>query len=167
MPSAELSAESSAVSDDEAPRRKKDKRVYQSAQERSGVKFPIARLAKVARFNNKYAPRIGQGAPVFMAGVLEYLAEEILELASAEAVADKSEKTGSDGNKIIRPRHLMLAIRKDHELQRFFGRSEFHDAGRLPAKFADPKSGKKKKAADQDMSDSDDQPIEAAELEDD
>ena len=41
-------------------------------------------MAKFAK-SGKYAERIGQGAPVFMAGVLEYLAYEILELASNKA----------------------------------------------------------------------------------
>ncbi len=55
-----------------------------SAQDRAGVKFPISRLAKFAK-KGKYADRIGQGVPVYMAGILEYLTFELLELASNKA----------------------------------------------------------------------------------
>ena len=74
---------------------------------RAGVSFPVGRLARYLR-EGRYAERIGAGAPVYLAAVLEYLCAEILELAGNAA---------RDNKKIrIVPRHIQLAIRNDEEL---------------------------------------------------
>ena len=102
------------------------------------MKFPISRLAKFAK-RGKYSERVGQGVPVFMAGVLEYLTFELLELAS--------NKAGENGrSKSIMPRHVMLAIKSDAEFNKFLKGAEFHSTGRMPTYLAEVKSNKKKKA---------------------
>jgi histone H2A len=56
-----------------------------------------------------YVERVGTGAPVYLAAVMEYLAAEVLELAGNSAQDNK--KTS------IIPRHLQLAIRNDEEFE--------------------------------------------------
>ncbi|KAL0187559.1 hypothetical protein M9458_014658 [Cirrhinus mrigala] len=64
-----------------------------------------------------YAERVGAGAPVYLAAVLEYLTAEILE---------DNKKT-----RII-PRHLQLAVRNDEELNKLLGRVTIAQGGVLP-----------------------------------
>ena len=137
------------VEEEEAPI--EDEQVYggakKSASDRAGVKFPISRLAKFAK-RGKYADRIGQGVPVFMAGVLEYLTFELLELASNKASQNKKSKS-------IMPRDVMMAIKSDPEFNRFLSKAEFASTGRMPTYMADIRTNKKKKGADEDEEDED------------
>merc|ERR1712193_60947 len=74
---------------------------------RAGVQFPVGRIARYMR-KGGYAKRIGAGAPVYVAAVLEYLCAELLELAGNAARDNKKQR--------IIPRHIQLAVRNDEEL---------------------------------------------------
>ncbi|GAA5887008.1 hypothetical protein JCM5296_005222 [Sporobolomyces johnsonii] len=55
-----------------------------SRSNRAGLQFPVGRIHRFLKKGN-YAKRIGAGAPVYLAAVLEYLTAEILELAGNAA----------------------------------------------------------------------------------
>uniref|UniRef100_A0A671MUM5 Histone H2A n=1 Tax=Sinocyclocheilus anshuiensis TaxID=1608454 RepID=A0A671MUM5_9TELE len=74
---------------------------------RAGLQFPVGRVHRLLRKGN-YAERVGAGAPVYLAAVLEYLTAEILELAGNAARDNKKTR--------IIPRHLQLAVRNDEGL---------------------------------------------------
>ena len=72
----------------------------------------------------QYASRIGAGAPVYLAAVLEYLAAEILELAGNAARDNKKTR--------IIPRHIQLAVRNDEELSKLLSGVTIAAGGVLP-----------------------------------
>ena len=55
---------------------------------RAGLQFPVGRIHRLLRKGN-YAERVGAGAPVYLAAVMEYLAAEVLELAGNAARDNK------------------------------------------------------------------------------
>lgn len=50
-----------------------------SRSSKAGLQFPVGRIARFLKAG-KYAERVGAGAPVYLAAVLEYLAAEVCEL---------------------------------------------------------------------------------------
>ena len=94
-----------------------------SRSSRAGLQFPVGRVHRLLRKGN-YAERVGAGAPVYLAAVLEYLTAEILELAGNAARDNKKTR--------IIPRHLQLAIRNDEELNKLLGRVTIAQGGVLP-----------------------------------
>ena len=58
---------------------------------RAGLQFPVGRVHRHLR-DGRYAARVGAGAPVYMAAVLEYLAAEILELAGNASRDNKRQR---------------------------------------------------------------------------
>ncbi|KAJ1195401.1 hypothetical protein NDU88_004681 [Pleurodeles waltl] len=90
---------------------------------RAGLQFPVGRVHRLLR-KGSYAERVGAGAPVYLAAVLEYLTAEILELAGNAARDNKKTR--------IIPRHLQLAIRNDEELNKLLGRVTIAQGGVLP-----------------------------------
>jgi histone H3/H4 len=90
---------------------------------RAGLQFPVGRIHRHLRKGN-YAQRVGAGAPVYLAAVMEYLAAEILELAGNAARDNKKSR--------IIPRHLQLAIRNDEELNKLLSGVTIAQGGVLP-----------------------------------
>ncbi|KIJ36986.1 hypothetical protein M422DRAFT_782015 [Sphaerobolus stellatus SS14] len=94
-----------------------------SRSARAGLQFPVGRIHRMLKKGN-YAQRVGAGAPVYLAAVLEYLAAEILELAGNAARDNKKQR--------IVPRHLQLAIRNDEELNKLLGHVVISQGGVVP-----------------------------------
>ena len=90
---------------------------------RAGLQFPVGRVHRLLR-NGNYSERVGAGAPVYLAAVMEYLSAEILELAGNAARDNKKTR--------INPRHLQLAIRNDEELNRLLCHVTIAQGGVMP-----------------------------------
>ncbi|GJM94373.1 hypothetical protein PR202_ga11013 [Eleusine coracana subsp. coracana] len=90
---------------------------------KAGLQFPVGRIGRYLK-KGRYAQRVGTGAPVYLAAVLEYLAAEVLELAGNAARDNKK-------NRII-PRHVLLAVRNDEELGRLLSGVTIAHGGVLP-----------------------------------
>jgi histone H2A len=90
---------------------------------KAGLQFPVGRIHRLLRHGN-FSERVGAGAPVYLAAVLEYLSAEILELAGNAARDNKKGR--------IIPRHLQLAIRNDEELNKLLSGVTIAQGGVLP-----------------------------------
>ena len=101
----------------------KSKSKPKSRSSRAGLQFPVGRIHRLLR-NGNYSQRVGAGAPVYLAAVLEYLSAEVLELAGNAARDNKKSR--------IIPRHLQLAIRNDEELNKLLGGVTIAQGGVLP-----------------------------------
>ena len=94
-----------------------------SRSAKAGLQFPVGRVHRHIKLG-RYASRIGAGAPVYLAAVLEYMAAEVLELAGNAARDNKKSR--------IVPRHITLAVRNDEELNKFLGGVTVAAGGVLP-----------------------------------
>jgi len=90
---------------------------------KAGLQFPVGRIHRQLK-EGRYASRVGAGAPVYLAAVLEYLVAEILELAG----------NASRDNKRVRivPRHIQLAVRNDEELNKLLQDVTISSGGVIP-----------------------------------
>ncbi|XP_070699348.1 core histone macro-H2A.1 isoform X2 [Pempheris klunzingeri] len=101
----------------------KKKLTKTSRSTKAGVIFPVGRMLRyIKRGLPKY--RIGVGAPVYLAAVLEYLTAEILELAGNAARDNKKGR--------VTPRHILLAIANDEELNQLLKGVTIAAGGVLP-----------------------------------
>lgn len=94
-----------------------------SRSSKAGLQFPVGRLSRFLR-KGGYAKRVGGGAPVYLAAVLEYLCAEILELAGNAARDNKKSR--------IVPRHIQMAVRSDEELNKLLGGVTIASGGVMP-----------------------------------
>ncbi len=94
-----------------------------SRSAKAGLQFPVGRIARYLK-QGKYATRVGAGAPVYLAAVLEYLTAEVLELAGNASRDNKKTR--------IVPRHIQLAIRHDEELSKLLGGVTIASGGVMP-----------------------------------
>jgi histone H2A len=94
-----------------------------SSSTKAGLQFPVGRIGRFLK-KGRYAQRVGAGAPVYLASVLEYLTAEILELAGNAATENKKSR--------IVPRHIQLAVRNDEELNKLLGGVTISQGGVLP-----------------------------------
>ena len=90
---------------------------------KAGLQFPVGRIGRLLK-KGRYAARVGAGAPVYVASVLEYLTAEILELAGNAARDNKKRR--------VLPRHIQLAVRNDEELNKLLGKVTIASGGVLP-----------------------------------
>jgi histone H2A len=94
-----------------------------SRSSKAGLQFPVGRLSRYLR-KGGFAKRVGGGAPVYLAAVLEYLCAEILELAGNAARDNKKTR--------IIPRHIQMAVRSDEELNKLLGGVTIASGGVMP-----------------------------------
>ena len=108
---------------------------------KAGLQFGIPRIARFIK-TGRYGDRVAGGAPVYMAALLQYITSEIIELAGSEVEKDHKKR--------INPRHVMMAIKKDVELNKLLGKGDFAKTGVLVhiAKEFLPHKGKKGKAVE-------------------
>ena len=103
--------------------RGKDGKKSQTKSSKAGLQFPVGRIGRFLK-RGKFATRVGAGAPVYLAAILEYLTAEVLELAGNAARDNKKTR--------IVPRHIQLAVRNDEELNKLFGGVTIAQGGVLP-----------------------------------
>ncbi|KAF8216357.1 histone-fold-containing protein [Mycena galopus ATCC 62051] len=109
-----------------------------TSSEKAGLQFPVARIRRFLKQHHEKrvtVPSAGkqpalsqpsntQYPPVYLAAVLEYLMAELLELAGNCA--------REVGRKIIIPRHILLAIKNDDELDRLLKKVIINEGGVRP-----------------------------------
>ncbi len=104
-------------------RGKKAAGARKSKSSKAGLTLPVSRLGRFLK-QGRYAKRVGAGAPVYMAAVLEYLVAELIELSGNAAKDNKKNR--------ISPRHIQLAIKNDEELNKFVGTATISAGGVMP-----------------------------------
>lgn len=79
---------------------------------RAGLTIPISRVEAMIRMLSA-TKRVGAGGPVYLAAVLDFLAQDLLEATAYQTEADRI--------RTLKLRHLVAALCHDPELRRLFG----------------------------------------------
>ncbi|XP_006817030.1 uncharacterized protein LOC102808055 [Saccoglossus kowalevskii] len=103
--------------------RKENKKTRTTISSKAGVIFPVARLRRYLK-KGRYSQRTAVSAGIYLAAVLEYLTAEIMELAG-NAAQDYKKKT-------VGPRHIMLGVRNDTELDQLLRKVTISRGGVIP-----------------------------------
>ena len=106
-----------------------------SRSARAGLCFPVGRIARLLK-KGRYSQRVGVGASVYTAAVLEYLVAEILEVSVMVVKQHKKAR--------ITPRYMFLGLQEDDEFRSLFKRSLITCSGVKPTSLAKLKSKKKR-----------------------
>ena len=85
------------------------KKPSKSKSAKAGLVFPVSRVNRHLR-DAKNMKRVGAGAPIYLAAILEYITAEVLEISG--------NATAKDNRKRITPQDVMRCIRNDPELHR-------------------------------------------------
>lgn len=94
-----------------------------SRSAKAGLTFPVGRIARLLK-KGRYSDRVGVGAPVYLAAVLEYLVAEILEVAVMITRQKKKSR--------IVPRFIYLGLKEDEEFKKLFASSIITCSGVKP-----------------------------------
>ncbi|XP_071518387.1 late histone H2A.1-like [Panulirus ornatus] len=94
-----------------------------TSADRAGLQFSVSRIHRFLK-DGYYAPHISILGSVFCAAVLEYLTSEMLELAGDSVL--------SSNKKRITPRHILLAVRRDDELNKLLEDVTIPEGGVVP-----------------------------------
>ena len=92
-----------------------------SRSKRAKLVFSVSRVHNYLRKCNR---RVGSGAPVYLAAVVEYVVAEVLELAAREATKAKHVS--------INGQDINLALRTDKELNALFADATVSGGGVVP-----------------------------------
>ena len=95
-----------------------------SRSSKAGLCFPVGRLARMLK-QGRYSERVGIGAPVYLAAVLEYLVAEILEVSVMVVKQHKKSR--------IIPRYIYLGLKEDDEFNKLFSHSIITQSGVKPS----------------------------------
>ena len=94
-----------------------------TTSERADLTLPASRVSRYLR-HLRLSPRTSRGAAIYLTAAMQYLAGEVLEAAGVAAREDKRVR--------ISPRHLLLAVRRDEDLNKVFGHATIASGGVVP-----------------------------------
>ncbi|CAF2619923.1 unnamed protein product [Rotaria sp. Silwood2] len=98
-----------------------------SRSTRAGIIFPVTRMHRYLKAAPTSTTRVTKGAAVYLAAVAEYLVAEVLELSGNAARDNRRTR--------IIPRHVLLAIATDDELNKLLRGCVIPQGGVLPSIF--------------------------------